>query len=114
VTGLHDVPSAADLVAACLAELRLELREGSGSYQRRVVVATLEIVERELRAGGEPCDAHTARLAGLGYATESELAAAIRSGEVAESDLEHVREAVTADVLARLEVVNPAYTEEYE
>lgn len=114
MTGLHGTPSAADLLAACIAELQQQIEHGGRSYPLRVVAATLAIVERELRAGSGPDDAHAARLVALGFGTEEDLALAIRLGVVPDDRLAAVREAATADVLARLEVVNPGYVEGYE
>ena len=72
-----------------------------------MAINALAIVERELAAGGADVDAHSARLAALGYADDAELAAAIRTG--AEDDrCDEVRGAVAASVDAKLRVANPA------
>ena len=53
-------------------------------------------------------DAHAARLASLGYASEGELAGAIRAGDL-DDRYDEVAGAVRATVHDKLAVANPKY-----
>jgi aminoglycoside phosphotransferase (APT) family kinase protein len=82
---LHGRPTAAELVAAVAEFLEGDVRQattGQVNFHARVAANALRMVERELLdAGGSDV---RAALAGLGFADESELAAAIRAGELAD------------------------------
>jgi hypothetical protein len=112
--GLHDTPTAAELVEAVREFLEGEVLgalEGSKAFQTKVAINTLKIVQRELEAGGTDVAAHQARLADLGYADDAALADAIRSGS--EDDrYELIKSQVTESVRAKLEVANPRYLKE--
>ncbi|MDD9371857.1 MAG: DUF6285 domain-containing protein [Acidimicrobiales bacterium] len=82
--------------------------EGRVRFHARVAGRALAIVERELAAGAAPERAHAARLAALGYGTEAELAAAIRSGAL-DDRWDEVAAAVRATVADKLAVANPSY-----
>ena len=58
----------------------MERSEGGARFEARVARNALGIVERELRLGPAIAAAHAARLAGLGFADDAALAAAIRAG----------------------------------
>lgn len=111
---LHDVPTAAELVEAVREFLEsdvLDAVEGSTRFHTRVAVNALRMVQRELELDGADVMAHRERLAGLGYADDAALAAAIRSG--AEDDrYELVKDQVGESVRAKLLVANPRYLEE--
>jgi aminoglycoside phosphotransferase (APT) family kinase protein len=81
VTGRR--PTAAELVAAVTEFLDTDIRtatDGQVNFHARVAANALRIVERELRdASSRPA---THALAGLGFADEAGLAAAIRAGEL--------------------------------
>jgi hypothetical protein len=82
VTGLHGRPSAAELVAAAAEFLETDVgaaTTGQVNFHARVAANALRIVERELLDTDEP--GTRAALAGLGFADEAGLAAAIRAGE---------------------------------
>ncbi|MFB9719470.1 DUF6285 domain-containing protein [Planobispora longispora] len=106
--GPHDVPSAARLVAAVRDFLESDVLpavEGRVRFHTRVAVNVLGMVERELDLGPEQAAAHAARLGGLGFASDAELAAAVRGG------LDHpaLVAALTEAVRDKLAVANPAY-----
>lgn len=104
---LHGRPSAAELVEAVGEFLRTEVMpgtEGRLRFQARVAANALGIVERELRHGDAQERRHRERLAALGFATQAELARALRAGEVERMD---VLPAVRAAVTDRLLVANP-------
>ena len=111
---LHDVPTAQELVEAVrefLTDSVLDATDGTVRFHTRVAINVLAMVERELATDGADVDAHSARLAALGYANDAELAAAIRTGATADRS-DEVRAAVAASVVAKLRVANPAYLEE--
>jgi hypothetical protein len=109
VIGAHGRPLAWELVAAVAEFLETDVREattGPVNFHARVAANALRIVERELLDDGqERC---RAALAGLGFADEDGLAAAIRAGEM---------DGRAADVLAclrtlvrhRVAVAHPGY-----
>jgi hypothetical protein len=108
---LHGRPTAAELLAAVGEFLRDELlpaTEGQLNFHTRVAANVLGIVERELRFGAAQELRHADRLSALGFSSQAELAAALRSGEV---DPEHpeILAAVRASVTDRLAVANPRY-----
>ncbi|MEV4806013.1 DUF6285 domain-containing protein [Nonomuraea sp. NPDC049421] len=109
-TDPHDVPSAAQLVAAVREFLQADVlpaAEGRVRFHTRVAVNVLAMVEREIELGPAQADRHAARLAGLGVADEAELAEAIRAGRL--PDDERLLAALEESVRAKLEVANPAY-----
>ena len=80
---LHGRPTAAELVAAVAEFLEGDVRQatsGQVNFHARVAANALRIVERELLDAGDS-DVRAA-LAGLGFADEAGLAAAIRAGEL--------------------------------
>jgi hypothetical protein len=106
---LYGRPTAAELVAAVADFLDNDVRaatEGQVNFHARVATNALRIVERELRASvDEAVDA----LDKLGFTDETQLAAAIRAGDL---------DARAGDVLAclrtlvrhRLAVDHPGYS----
>lgn len=95
---LHGRPTAAELVTAVREWLAAVLADGRppGSYDVRVAVAALQVVERELVLGPPPPLDHAA------------VAAAVRAGEPVGPEL---RAALLADVEAALRVSNPRHLE---
>jgi hypothetical protein len=77
-------------------------------FQARVAANVVAMVGRELELGPRLAMAHSARLAGLGVANETELAAAIRSGAYNDR-LGAVSDVVRATVADKLSVANPGY-----
>ncbi|MGP3919459.1 DUF6285 domain-containing protein [Nonomuraea sp. 10N515B] len=108
--GPHDVPTAAQLVAAVRDFLESDVLpavEGRVRFHTRVAINVLGMVEREIELGPAQAAEHAARLAALGVAGDAELAAAVREGRIAD-DHELVAALVDA-VRAKLEVANPRY-----
>jgi hypothetical protein len=104
MSGLHNRPTAAELVAAVAEFLETEVRDGtSGSvnFHARVAANVLRTVERELLD-----DSPTPDL--LGFPDEETLAAAIRRGDLDERGTE-LLPALRAVVLHRLAVSHPGY-----
>ena len=109
--GLHDMPSAEQLVESVREWLERDVLAGTTGrlqFHTRVAVNVLAMVERELRLGAAQAAAHAARLAQLGCADDAELAGRIRDG-ILDDRLAEVRELVWADVRDKLAVANPKY-----
>lgn len=111
---LHDVPTAAELVAAVREFLEsdvLDALDGIKRFHTRVALNALRIVERELEQDGADVRDHRIRLAELGYVDDATLAAAIRAGD--EDDrYPEIKRVVAESVAAKLRVANPTYLEE--
>jgi hypothetical protein len=110
VSGLHDQPSAQQLVESVREWLERDVltsTTGRLNFHARVAINVLGMVEREMELGPEQEAEHAERLRHLGFGSEDELALAIRRGDVASS--EDVRDAVWASVRAKLSVANPRY-----
>ncbi|MFI6597566.1 DUF6285 domain-containing protein [Nonomuraea sp. NPDC050536] len=108
----HDVPTAAQLVAAVrdfLAADVLPAVEGRVRFHTRVAINVLGMVEREIELGPGQARDHAARLAELGVADDTELAAAIRDGRL--DDSAALVDLLRQTVRAKLEVANPGYLE---
>jgi aminoglycoside phosphotransferase (APT) family kinase protein len=109
--GLHDAPTASQLVEAVREFLERDVMgatEGRVRFHARVATNVLGMVERELAAGPSLAAAHAARLEGLGVASDAELAAAIRSGGL-DDRWSEVTAVVSAAVSDKLAVANPGY-----
>ncbi|GAA3467203.1 DUF6285 domain-containing protein [Nonomuraea roseola] len=105
----HDVPTAAELVAAVREFLERDVLpevEGRVRFHTRVAVNVLGMVERELELGPSHALAHAERLDRLGVADDAELAAAVREGRFEEEELLGV---LTAAVRDKLMVANPRH-----
>jgi hypothetical protein len=112
VIGTYGRPLAAELVAAVAEFLETDVREatsGQVNFHARVAANALRIVERELLDESE-ADCRAA-LAGLGFADEEELAAAIRAGEV-DGRTDEVTACLRTLVKRRLAVAHPGYDSE--
>lgn len=106
-------PTATELVEAVREFLEDQVMDATVGYTRfhaRVAARALALVERELAAGSIPAQAHAARLAGLGYADDPALAAAIRAGEC-DRRWDDVAGVVLASVHDQLAVANPRHLE---
>jgi hypothetical protein len=107
----HDAPSAGELVEAVREFLERDVMastEGRVRFHARVAARALTIVERELSSADTMAVAHAQRLAALGFDSEAELAAAIRSG-ACDGRWGEVAAAVRATVADKLAVANPDY-----
>ena len=108
----HDIPSAAELLDAVRQFLESEVlpaTEGRVRFHVRVAANVVGMVAREIVLGPEQAAAHAGRLEQLGVHSDTELAAAIRSGAL-DSRREEVRAVVSATVLDKLAVANPGYS----
>ncbi len=108
----HDAPTAGQLLEAVREFLEGDVMgatEGRVRFHSRVAAKALAIVERELAAGGGPSVAHADRLGALGFGSDAELAAGIRSGAL-DDRWDEVAAAVRATVADKLAVANPTYT----
>ena len=113
MTAPHDSPTAAELVEAVREFLEndvLGATEGRVQFHTRVAINVLGQVQREIESEAAMEAAHHDRLAGLGFASDAELAAAIRSGEL-DDRYDEVKAAVWATVRDKLAVANPRYLE---
>jgi hypothetical protein len=111
VTAPHDLPDAAGLVEAVREFLERDVMNattGRVQFHTRVAVNVLGMVERELKLGAEQAERHAAGLRALGFASDAELAAAIRGGLV-DQRIGDVFEFVQNTVRDKLEVANPRY-----
>lgn len=110
----HDVPSAAELVAAVRTYLGDDLgprSEGRDRFLLRVAANALAIAEREISALPEDAAAHDAMLASFDVASEADLSAAIRAGTLDDRRAD-LAESLWATTLAKLAVTNPGYRDE--
>jgi hypothetical protein len=106
MSSLYGRPTAAELVAAVADFLDKDVRratDGQISFHARVAANVLRIVERELLDDRAPPDL-------LGYADETDLAAAIRAGNLDDRS-DDVLAALRALVRHRLRVAHPGYDE---
>jgi Domain of unknown function (DUF6285) len=114
MAGPHDVPSAAQLVESVREWIERDLipaSQGRVQFQARVALTALSIVERELSLSDELVERHGERLAALGCADDTELAARIRAGAF-DDRLVEVRAAVRESVVDKLRVANPKYLDD--
>jgi hypothetical protein len=119
VSSIYGRPTAAELVAAVADFLDNDVREslrpdgrladaGQVSFHARVAANVLRTVERELldQTAGEV----TAALGNLGYGDETQLAAAIRAGEL-DGRAGDVLPCLRTVVRHRLTIAHPGYDE---
>jgi hypothetical protein len=103
-------PSAAELLAAVQTFVRERCSDDDpqSKYLGRVACSVLDVAAREINLGGQRRAAHRDALAAIGFATEAELALALRTGKCSVSD-PAVAQSVRQAVAARLAVANPGY-----
>ena len=107
MTGLHNRPTAAELVAAVAEFLETDVREhtdGAVNFHARVAANVLRTVERELLDDGAAPEL-------LGFPDEKALAGAIRRGELDHRGPE-LLPALRTLVLHKLAVSHPGYEQE--
>ncbi|MEE4496206.1 phosphotransferase family protein [Streptomyces sp. BE230] len=108
----HDAPGTDALLAAVTGLLGDRAVTTAGDarfrYLARVASGALAVARRELRLPTGQEEAHRIRLGTLGFADDSELAEAIRSGRV-EENFPQVVAFVRESVLAKLAVANPRH-----
>jgi Domain of unknown function (DUF6285) len=111
VSAPHDAPDLPTIVEAVreflVGEVRPEL-SGRLRYHLRVATNLLEIAERELALGESQRQAHKAMLARVGFASDEEVARAIRAGEV-DDRLDELAGELRGIVTAKLAVAHPGY-----
>lgn len=111
MSDLYDPPPVAELVTAVREFLEREAMpalEGRLAFHARIAANALGIVERELALGPDHERAHRARLERLGFSSDADLAAAVRSGAL-DARYEEVASAVREAVRDKLLVANPSY-----
>jgi Domain of unknown function (DUF6285) len=112
MSGLHNRPTAAELVAAVAEFLETDVKDGTTgpvNFHARVAANVLRIVERELLDDDDAIPA--TKMLDLGFADEAELSAAIRRGELDGRGPE-VLATLRALVAHRLAVAHPGYEQE--
>jgi aminoglycoside phosphotransferase (APT) family kinase protein len=108
---LHDRPTGRELLDAARSALGddvLPLLDGRASFQLRVALRALGVVERQLEHSEADAELHADVLAEFGVADDEQLAQAIRTGRLRGREPElsaRLREIVTA----KLRVANPRY-----
>jgi hypothetical protein len=111
MSGLHDRPHAAELIAAVREFLEQDVlgaTEGRVQFHTRVSINALHMVERELAERDAMEAAHAARLELLGVSSDEELAAEIRDGSF-DDRWDELSAAVYEAVIEKLRVANPHY-----
>ena len=114
MTAPHDRPTMVELVEAVREFLESDVAgatTGRVHFHARVAANVLSMVERELALGDELRDRHSARLGGLGFGSDAELARAIREGDL-DDQYDIVRDALLDGVKDKLRVANPGYLDE--
>lgn len=111
MTAPHDAPSATELLEAVREWIDRDVvatSDGRLRFHARVASNVLAMVEREIELGPGHEQAHVARLARLGVADDTELAAAIRSRSF-DDRTDELIELLTESVVDKLAVANPRY-----
>lgn len=112
--GLHGRPTVTELLDAVrefLAADVTDATDGRVRYLARVAGNALAIVERELADRGAMAARHADRLESLGFAGDSDLAAAIRSGSL-DDRWDRVVDSVLGSVRDKVAVANPGHLED--
>ncbi|MVZ99113.1 phosphotransferase [Actinomadura sp. LD22] len=105
----HDRPGASALIDAVGAFLlEAEQPDDRLRFHARVAASALRIARRELLLGEAHREAHAARLAKLGCASDADLAAAIREGTL-DDRRDEVVGAIRASIVDKLTVANPRH-----
>ena len=109
----HDAPSSTELLEAVREWIDREVipsTDGRLRFHARVASNVLAMVEREIDLGPAQAAAHEERLARLGVADDSELAAAIRDRRFDDRAVE-LRTLLSEMVADKLAVANPGYVD---
>lgn len=107
---LPDPPALLEAVREFIAEQVEPRLDGQARWHAKIAANVLAIVERELRLGSEHASRHRARLAQLGFASDGELADAIRAGRLDER-LDELAVALREMVADKLAVARPDHIE---
>ncbi|MFE0752213.1 phosphotransferase family protein [Gordonia sp. NPDC058843] len=109
---LYGSPSAVELLEALAEFLRSDAMQAELSpqvrFHTRVAGNVVDVVRRQALLGARDAVASAQRLDALGVADQAALCDGLRSGELDGADPK-VRDAIVADVRARLLVANPKY-----
>jgi Domain of unknown function (DUF6285) len=109
----HDLPDPVTLLEAVREFLSADIEpelDGRLRYHLKVAVNVLAIVERELRLGEAHTARHRERLGRLGFESDAELAAAIRSGAV-DDRLDELAAELREMVADKLAVARPDHVD---
>ncbi len=112
--GLHDRPTAAELVDALRHYVTTEVADattGRTHHLTRVAANVLTTIERELALGPDQAVAQQRRLARFDAHDEAQLAADIAAGAL-DGRLDELTDQLFDAVLAKLSVANPTYVED--
>ena len=107
----HDAPSAIELLEAVREWIDRDVissTDGRLRFHARVASNMLAMVEREIDLGASQAAAHENRLARLGVADDTELAAAIRDRQF-DDRADELRTILAEMVADKLAVANPRY-----
>ena len=107
----HDAPDIPTLLEAVRDFLTRELEpqlEGRLRWHTKVAANVLAVVERELQLGPEHADRHAERLERVGFASDAELADAIRAGQL-DDRLDQLAEELRGMVADKLAVARPQH-----
>ena len=114
MTGLHNRPTAAELVAAVAEFLESDVRDattGAVNFHARVAANVLRTVERELESESGTAAEAVEALRRIGFSDEAAFAAAIRAGTLDDRAAEVI--ACLRDLVRhRLAVAHPGYERE--
>ncbi len=109
----HDAPNAIELLESVREWIDREVipaTEGRLRFHARVAANVLAMVEREIELGPGQQRTHEERLARLGVADDTELAAAIRERRF-EGRSDELRDLLSEMVADKLAVANPGYVD---
>lgn len=109
----HDAPTSIELLEAVREWIDSELIpsiDGRVRFHARVASNVLAMVEREIELGPAQAVAHENRLARLGVADDTELAAAIRDRRF-DDRTDELRTLLAETVADKLAVANPRYVD---
>lgn len=104
-------PTSAELVDAVATYLERKVMdgaEGAARFEARVARNALAVVSRELVHGPAAAKRHGRRLDQLGFASDRDLARAIRSGDL-DSALTDTADVMSGSVADQLTIANPGY-----
>jgi len=110
-SNLHGRPTSQELVEAVREFLEadvMEATEGRIQFHTRVAINVLGMVQREIELGPAQAAAHRERLHALGFESDTELAAAIRRGDI-DGRYDEIKAAVYDSVVDKLKVANAKY-----
>ncbi len=111
MTSPHDRPNASELVESVREWLERDVLasvDGRLQFHTRVAINSLNIVLREIELGADQARRHREVMGGLGFATDDELAKAIRRGEF-DDQLPELLRTLSSVIEDKVRVANPHY-----